>query len=71
MEVALYLAFYRRLLPRMDISITIAMNIFANHGQLQYDWHNEGDQISNVSMLLFDLFKEMKLNKLIKTDGRI
>jgi len=22
-------------------------------------------------MLLFDLFKEMKLNKLIKTDGRI
>jgi len=37
MEVALYLAFYRRLLPRMDISITIAMNIFANHGQLQYD----------------------------------
>ena len=67
MEVALYLAFYRRLLPRMDISITIAMNIFANHGQLQY----EGDQTSNVSMLLFDLFKEMKLNKLIKTDGRI
>jgi len=28
MEVALYLTFYRRLLPRMDISITIAMNIF-------------------------------------------
>ena len=38
--------------------------------RLNYHSH-EGDQISNVSMLLFDLFKEMKLNKLIKTDGRI
>jgi len=28
MEVALFLALYRRLSPRMDIGITIAMNIF-------------------------------------------
>lgn len=37
MEVALFLALYRRLSPRMDIGITIAMNIFANPSQLQYD----------------------------------